>query len=176
MKNWIVSVLMLGFLTNLSYADNIDDAFDSGKGEFKFERFSNQGILLEIDRQAKLSCDDDGLCNLSSVSTKGDMFEVTFNIGEGGGLTTSGGTTIVTGDLNSNSREYYGLTVTYKIGHCTQKVNVPKSVYYSVNRYIYGLMESDGSTKKGFTPSEEAMIMFYTTIMKQANGCQPLSR
>jgi hypothetical protein len=37
---------------------------------------------------------------------------------------------------------------------------------------MYGLMTETGETKRGFTPADEAMIMFYTTIMKQANGCQ----
>jgi hypothetical protein len=31
-------------------------------------------------------------------------------------------------------------------------------------------MQETGETRKGFTPADEAMIMFYTTIMKQASG------
>jgi hypothetical protein len=36
---------------------------------------------------------------------------------------------------------------------------------------MYGLMAEDGGTRRGFTPADEAMIMFYTTIMSKASGC-----
>lgn len=42
---------------------------------------------------------------------------------------------------------------------------------YALNRYMYGLMTETGGTRRGFTPADEAMIMFYTTVMKQATGC-----
>jgi hypothetical protein len=40
-----------------------------------------------------------------------------------------------------------------------------------MNRYMYGLISEDGGIRRGFTPADEAMIMFYSTIMKQASGC-----
>jgi hypothetical protein len=36
---------------------------------------------------------------------------------------------------------------------------------------MYGLISEEGGTRRGFTPADEAMIMFYSTIMKQATGC-----
>jgi len=68
------------------------------------------------------------------------------------------------------SPTHWGFTVSYRVGHCTQEVLVPRSLCYSMNRYLYGLMQETGETRKGFTPANEAMIMFYSTIMKQASA------
>ena len=153
--------------------------FSEGQGEFEFARFSNEGILLAIDQDARLACSETGQCVLSSVQTNSAGWEVSFNVGEGMNYNNGGGTTIFTGgsgNLNgcdTCNRTTWGLTVSYRKGQCTQQVLVPRSLYYAMNRYIYGLMLENGETRKGFTPADEAMIMFYSTIMKQASasGC-----
>ena len=157
-------------------ADDIDDTFNTGDREFKFEIFSNEGILLAIDKDAKVACSPDGQCVLSSVKTDSHGWEASFNIGQGNSINnTNGGTTIITGGMPNTCSTCNGLTLgitlAYKVGHCTQTVMVPRSLYYALNRYMYGLMQETGETKKGFTPADEAMIMFYTTISKQATGC-----
>jgi hypothetical protein len=164
-------------LVSVAHADVIDDIFNPGNGEFEFERFSNEGILLAIDQDARLACQANGQCVLSSVQTDTKGWEVSFNVGQGGGINTGSGTTIIAGgyegkedNCNDCNPLHWGLTVSYKVGHCTQQVMVPRSLYYSMNRYLYGLMQETGETRKGFTPADEAMIMFYTTIMKQASG------
>ena len=180
-KILLMAIIALSAATT-SFADDIDDIFVPGDGEFEFERFSNEGILLAIDKDARLACQANGQCVLSSVesSYKG-TWEVSFNFGQGSNVNANGGTTIITGGYDSSKNDCstcdsinWGLNLTYKSGgQCTQKVLVPRSLYYSMNRYLYGLMQATGETRKGFTPADEAMIMFYTTIMKQASasGC-----
>jgi hypothetical protein len=174
------SSLFLLFFTILSWAQAERGPFDQGQGEFEFARFSNEGILLAIDRDARLACSENGQCVLSSVQTNSAGWEVAFNVGEGMNYNNGGGTTIFTGGYGGNpnscetcNRTHWGLTVTYRRGQCTQQVMVPRSLYFAMNRYIYGLMQETGQTRRGFTPADEAMIMFYTTIMKQAsaNSC-----
>lgn len=166
--------------STLAFADAIDDIFDPGNGEFKFERFSNEGILLAIDQDARIACQENGQCVLSSAQSDSKGWEVSFNVGQSNGMNAGTGTTVITGgydpgknDCSTCNTVNWGFTVSYKVAHCTQKVLVPRSLYYSMNRYLYGLMQETGETKKGFTPADEAMIMFYTTIMKQASasGC-----
>jgi opacity protein-like surface antigen len=180
MKKVLVLAMIALSITASAFANDIDDIFVPGDGEFKFERFSNEGILLSIDRDARVACHSNGQCTLSSVQADYKGWEVSFNFGQGGNLNSNGGTTIITGgydsgknDCNTCNAINWGLTLTYKKGQCSQQVMVPRSLYYSMNRYLYGLMQETGETRKGFTPADEAMIMFYSTIMKQASssGC-----
>ncbi|MDD4974342.1 MAG: hypothetical protein PHY93_08310 [Bacteriovorax sp.] len=179
MKTILALALLLTSLISASKADDIDDIFNTGNGEFKFERFSNEGILLAIDKDAKIACMSNGQCVLSSVKSDSNGWEVSFNVGQGNNINSNGGTTIITGGYDTGKTNTcntcngvsWGVTLAYKVGHCTQTVMVPRSLYYALNRYMYGLMQETGETKKGFTPADEAMIMFYTTIAKQASGC-----
>lgn len=179
MKKLLLALSLLSTLAVPTFADDIDDIFNPGEGEFEFDRFSNEGILLKIDQDARIACSNDGQCKLSSVRTDSKGWEVSFNVGQGGGINSGSGTTIITGGYdgkndgcNTCDQLNWGLTVAYRSGQCVQTVMVPRSLYYAMNRYMYGLMTETGETKRGFTPADEAMIMFYTTIMKQANGCQ----
>ncbi len=181
MKKLLLALSLLGTLAMPTFADDIDDIFNPGEGEFEFDRFSNEGILLKIDQDARVACSSDGQCKLSSVRTDAKGWEVSFNLGQGGAINSGSGTTIITGgydgkggsSCNTCDQLNWVLTVAYRSGQCVQTVMVPRSLYYAMNRYMYGLMTETGETKRGFTPADEAMIMFYTTIMKQANGCQP---
>lgn len=160
--------------------DVIDDMFGGGTDEFEFERFSDDRILVAIDEDAAVNCDKQGLCTLSAITTNSRTFSVNFNIGQGNNASGgfggygegNGGTTINIGDDNQDeNREHWGVNVQYKIGSCTQKVKVPRALFYSMNRYLYGLMTEEGSVRRGFTPADEAMILFYTTILNKASGC-----
>lgn len=172
--NVIFSILVM--LLNVSlFAGNVDDIFGPGENEFEFERFADDKILLAIDHDAEIACKG-GVCTLHSVSNSYGGFEVAFNVGEGNANNNGAGSTtnIYTdgaNSCNSCNDSYWGVSIRYKRGRCVQKVNVPKSVYYAINRYMYGLMTESGGTRRGFTPADEAMIMFYTTIMSKATGC-----
>lgn len=156
------------------FAQDVDDLFGGGETEFEFERFSDGEILLQIDRDAEVACKN-GVCTLHSVSNRYGGWEVSFNVGEGQNVNNGGGTNIYTGDSGNNCRDcprdFWGIQIKYGAGRCTQTIQVPRAVYYAVNRYMYGLMTEDGGTRRGFTPADEAMIMFYTTIMSKASGC-----
>ena len=180
MKKILVLAMIALSITASAFANDIDDIFVPGDGEFQFERFSNEGILLSIDRDARVACHSNGQCTLSSVQADYKGWEVSFNFGQGNNINSNGGTTIITGGYDSGKNDCntcnginWGLTLTYKKGQCSQQVMVPRSLYYSMNRYLYGLMQATGETRKGFTPADEAMIMFYSTVMKQASssGC-----
>ena len=167
---------ILVMLINVSLcASEVDDMFGTGEYEFEFERFSDEKILVAIDRDAEIACDK-GVCTLHSVSNNYGGFEVSFNVGEGNPYNNGSGSTtnIYTGEAGNCSQcnnAYWGVSIRYKKAKCVQEINVPKSVYYAINRYMYGLMTESGGTKRGFTPADEAMIMFYTTIMSKASGC-----
>ncbi len=173
-----MKALFVLILLNASmvFAGGVDDVFAPGNEEFKFERLSNDGILLAIDKDAKIACLPSGLCTLSSGQSDSKGWDISFNVSQGGSINSNGGTTIITGGYDPNASSstgnnlHWGITLSYRVGHCTQRVLVPRSLYYSMNRYLYGLLQETGETRKGFTPADEAMIMFYSTIMKQASA------
>jgi hypothetical protein len=156
---------------------DVDDIFAGGTREFEFERFDDDSILMAINQDARIACNNNGLCKLTSVTSNDMRFTAQFNFGEGNmwnsGLGGTGTNIIIpgTGANFGTNQPYYGVTLKFTAGKCTQTVNVPRSVYYAINRYMYGLMTEEGGTRRGFTPADEAMIMFYTTVMKQATGC-----
>lgn len=159
-------------------SQNPREVFGCGTDEFEFERFDDSTILMAINRDARFACDSSGLCRLTSVTSNDRRFSATFSVGQGnqvGQFGGSGTNIIIPGSsgygCNGCNEPYYGITLRFTAGRCTQTVNVPRAVYYAVNRYMYGLLTEEGATRRGFTPADEAMIMFYTTIMKQATGC-----
>jgi hypothetical protein len=172
----LIAILAI-FMSITVMADAIDDVFGPGQDDFDFNRFDNQAILNNIIGDARVACED-GLCTLSSVEQRNHGFSITFSAGVGNNNQYNGaGAVIITGKDDYGTNEtcndcpYYGVTLSYNAGKCVQEVNVPRSVYIAINRYMYGLLNEEGGTRRGFTPADEAMIMFYTTIMKQANGC-----
>lgn len=166
-------------MMNVSFAQTkptYDETFGSGNDEFEYEKFDNRSILLAIKRDMDIACDKAGLCTLSAVTSNDRRFTASFNVGEGNQMGNynggSGTTVIVPGSQTSTGTEpYFGLSLRFTIGRCTQNIKVPRALYISMNRYMYGLMTEEGGTRRGFTPADEAMIMFYSTIMKQATGC-----
>jgi hypothetical protein len=158
--------------------DDYEERFGTGSSEFEYERFDNESIILSIKKDMEFACTKEGLCTLSAVTSRDNRFTAQFNFGEGylmGGFNSGGGGTTVilpgSGGSVFPSGPFYGLSLRYTRAKCTQVVKVPRSLYIALNRYMYGLMTEEGGTRRGFTPSDEAMIMFYSTIMKQASGC-----
>jgi hypothetical protein len=180
-------ILMFGVLflsLPFAFADSIDDMFAGGENqETGFERFSERNVMEAISHDAGIACHK-GLCTISSVGTKYKEFVINMfggignsNNGFGNGFTS--GTIIAVGGqpagsigLNNSSGPNAGISLQIRIGDCVQSINIPRSLYYSVNRYMYGLLNEDSTTRRSFTPADEAMILFYTTIMNKANGCK----
>lgn len=171
----------LTLLATLNFAIAEDTEFDNiagGSEEFAYIR--NQGeLLLKIQRDVELVCED-GLCTLFAVDTDFNEFSVEFDIGygdENGYYGDGNGVIILPDGTNSSDDDdetpfHVGFKAKYSIGNCKQEVKVPETLYVSMNVFLAGLLNTDGTARRGFTPADEAMIMFYTTIMKQANGCK----
>ncbi len=183
MKNLLL-IITLAFSVNTVMADSIDDLFGSGEDqEFEFERFEENNIMKAIAHDASIVCKK-GLCKLTSVDTKWKEFSINMNAGLGnnasggfGGFGDGNGTLINfnnnnAGGMSLEDRAHAGINMQISVGTCVRNVNVPRSLYYSIQRYMYGLMNEDSTTRRSFTPADEAMILFYTTVMKQANGCK----
>jgi hypothetical protein len=65
---------------------------------------------------------------------------------------------------DSNS---YQTTVMRKGDVCTKQVKVPWSVYQSISSIMSTLDGSQGEPPPAFTPAQQTMLLFYTTLMQQ---------
>ncbi|MFI5391551.1 MAG: hypothetical protein ACHQYQ_09330 [Bacteriovoracales bacterium] len=183
---FVLCLLMSG--SKMAFADNIDDLFAGGEDrEFEFARFSEANVMEAISHDAGMACKN-GLCTLTSNDTRFKEFSINMNGGmgnnENGGfggygpgsgtgigifLPTTGGSSL---DLPFESRLHANINIQLKVGTCVRTVKIPRSLYYAINRYMYGLMNEDSTTRRSFTPADEAMILFYTTVMKEASACK----
>lgn len=177
----IVAMMLVSFV---ALAEDVNGSgsneFDGGAPEFQVVKYSQEWIQNEIEQSLQVACKGDR-CTLVAVSNKGSDFTVEFNIGEGSGANNgtngsgNGGVSIFTGGNTNNqnqSQPYVGLMIRYNRYNCTQTVDVPKSLYRSMNTFLYNLVNEDGTPKHNFSPAEQTMIMFYTTIMEKADGCK----
>ncbi|MCK5883159.1 MAG: hypothetical protein KAG61_05680 [Bacteriovoracaceae bacterium] len=180
--NKFLSLIALTLLLGTAFAgqttqddfDNDDDLFDTiagGDEEFEFIRYTPEFIQMSINEDMKVACKK-GMCTLFTIANNGDEFKIEFNVGYGEQNNSGGSVVIVPGaSYSSPSREYVGLTASYSYKTCQQDIKVPRSLYIAMNTYMFGLITEEGSTRRAFTPADEAMIIFYSTIIKQANGC-----
>jgi len=118
-----------------------------------------------------------GLCTLFSVTVNKQQFTVTSYVGTGTQMqNTGGGVNNYYGSTSTpqNSGTLgYGLQITWDKTHCTKNVDVDKSVYDSVTTYMKQLINSkpgEDPTYPQFTPAEQTMILFYTTVMELTKG------
>lgn len=132
--------------------------------------------IMDKDK-ANLACNG-SLCTLFSVSVNKKSFNITTYVGDGMPGQQNGGTNNYygnnqTGQTGAQGKLGYGIQITWDNTHCTKDVNVDRSVYDSVTTYMRELLNStpgEASTYPQFTPAEQTMILFYTTVMDLTKG------
>ena len=155
--------------------------YDGGSGEYEQIYYTPAYISKMIANDMSIQCYR-GLCEMAMVDTRGKAFvaEVTAGYGNQNGMNGSGGpgglVIVGTTGYNNTPQPYFGVTLRYVSQHCVQSVRVPTSLFVSMNTYLYNLINEDGTTKRSFDPAEQTMILFYTTILKQATGCTTPTR
>lgn len=128
---------------------------------------------------AHLACEG-SLCQIFSIEVDRRQFTISANLGNsqnGGGYNGGGyygGGSYGGNNQNPNNntigRFNAGISVTWEDERCTKMVNVDRAVYESITEYMKMLVNHDGSTNPAFTPAEQTMIVFYTTIMQLLKG------
>jgi hypothetical protein len=132
--------------------------------------------IMDKDK-ANLACDG-SLCTLFSISVNKKSFSITTYVGDGMQGQQSGGTNnyygnAQTGQSGASGKLGYGIQIGWDNTHCTKNVDVDKSVYVAVTTYMKELINStpgEPSTYPQFTPAEQTMLLFYTTVMDLTKG------
>ena len=126
---------------------------------------------------ANLVCHD-SLCQLFEVKVRKQSFTITTYVGNRQPGMMNGGTNNYYGSnpmiTNYDPNQVgYGVQVTWDNTKCTKTIMVDKSVYDSVTTYMAMLVNTkpgEDKTFPQFTPAEETMILFYTTVMELTKG------
>ncbi|MBO9666296.1 MAG: protease [Bdellovibrio sp.] len=159
----------------LSFASHGGE-FDQGSGEFdtpQTPRYSEADLQKKIENEMAIACSGN-LCKVVGQDNQGSGWTVQFQVGYGNSYNNGGGgDTIYIGGNNSNNNNnaYANVTVTYKNFKCHSNLLVTPAVYRFVNTYLYNMVNSDGSVKRNFSPADQTVILFYTTMLNKVSAC-----
>jgi len=184
MKYLIAMLLVMNF----SMANEIDpyDEISGGDENIEYAEFNNVNVHRRINEEMEVVCGKKGLCTIFALDNDGYEFNTSFNVYEmpdnsrifNGGPNNNynngnnnNNNNFNNPPTNNNGGLFVGITISYTKKRCKQTIQVPKALYISMNTYLYNLMTENGEARRGLTPAHEALMIFYTTIMKQAKGC-----
>ncbi|MGE0632564.1 MAG: protease [Pseudobdellovibrionaceae bacterium] len=172
--------LFLGVLgLILSQVALANGEFDGGSPEFDqkpLPNYSEAEIQRKIRNEMAVACSAN-LCKVVGTDNKGDSWTVAFNVGYGNQNNNNngnGGDNIYIGGDGNNDEPGYNasITIQYKKYRCESTLKVTPAVYRFVNTYLYNMVNEDGSTKRNFTPADQVVVMFYTTMLSKVENCK----
>ncbi|ASD64725.1 protease [Bdellovibrio bacteriovorus] len=156
------------------------DEFDGGSPDYDPRpnpHYTEAEIQRKIENEMAVACRGN-LCSIVGTDGHGEGWTVSFQVGYGDNP-NSGGNNFYIGDSQNstnNGGDYYaGITVTYKNYSCNSTLRVTPSVYRFVNTYMYNMVNADGSTKRNFSPADQTVILFYTTMLNKVDNCKALN-
>ncbi|MBS1970439.1 MAG: protease [Bdellovibrionales bacterium] len=155
--------------------------FDGGSPEFDEKpnpKYSEAEIQRKIENEMAIACSGN-LCKIVGTDSQGESWTVSFNVGYGDQVNNGGGNSIYIGSdkgYNNGGNMYAGVNVTYRTYKCHSNLLVTPAVYRFVNTYMYNMVNSDGSTKRNFSPADQTVILFYTTMLNKVEACKDSSK
>jgi len=158
----IISLLFVMILSGVVRAADDVSEFAAPSSEYLDGDFTNEMIKTKIFKDMQAVCNN-GLCTIFAKNRQGSEFIVKFEAAAN--PLSSQDPNVVSYGAN------VGLTIQFTYSNCTTEVLVPTSVYYVINTYLYKMLKADGDPVENVTPSAQAMLLFYTTIMQQAGSC-----
>ena len=151
--------------------------FDNGSPEFEAlpnVNMTEAEIQRRISEEMEIACQNN-LCRIVGTDSSGESFEVAFNIGYGDQNGDGDGSVVVvgnTGNSNDDGDNFYaGITITYRTYSCQSNLRVTPAVYRFVNTYLYNMVGADGSVRRNFSPADQTVILFYTTMLNKVASC-----
>lgn len=130
-------------------------------------------IHRQIQDEMAIACSAN-LCQIVGSDNQGSSWTVGFSVGYGRAPNSGSGDTIYIGDRveNDSNRGYAGIQVTYKNFRCRSTLKVTPAVYEFVNTYLYNMINHDYSVKRNFSPAEQTVVLFYTTMLSKVENCK----
>ncbi|MFP5519454.1 MAG: protease [Bdellovibrionia bacterium] len=150
--------------------------FDGGSSEFdqpEYPRYSEAEIQKKIESEMEVACQGN-LCKIVGSDSNGSGWTVSFTVGYGNNNGSGTGNNFFIGDnvQTDSDKGYAAVTVTYNNWQCTSELKVTPAVYRFVNTYLYNMVNTDGSVKRNFSPADQTVILFYTTMLNKVENCR----
>jgi hypothetical protein len=150
--------------------------FDGGSPEFDERpnpKYTEAEIQRKIENEMQIACSGN-LCRIVGTDSQGSGWTVQFNVGYGSSSGNGTGNNFFIGTTapTTENNYYAGLTITYRNYTCQSSLKVTPSVFRFVNTYLYNMVNSDGSTKRNFSPADQTVILFYTTMLNKVDNCK----
>ncbi len=170
--NFLLLGILLGIAAIMPAFSETDEYGDSTPGATGSQKFWEAKAKKD---QENIACHKN-LCKIFSITVDGHKFTVSANLGDNYGASGGTGTSYNAyyGSDGSGSpgtsRQGYGVGVEWEYTHCVKTMNVDQSVYRAITTYMKGLVNPDGTTNPAFTPAEQTIILFYTTVMQLVKG------
>ena len=177
MKLKALSAAIALVLSSHAYADE----FDGGSPEYDprpAPHYSEADVQKKIENEMAMACKGN-LCSIVGTDGAGQGWTVSFNVGYGNNNNSTGNNFYIGADgknASNNDPQYNaGITVTYKNYTCNSTLRVTPAVYRFVQTYMYHMVNGDGSTKRNFSPADQTVILFYTTMLNKVDNCKAIN-
>lgn len=174
LKSFVSTLALLLSLTTSVQADE----FDGGSPEYDprpSPHYTESEIQKKIENEMQVACRG-ALCTIVGTDSSGEGWTVSFNVGYGSSANSGGNNFYIGGDGNNSGNDYNaGITVTYKNYSCNSSLRVTPAVYRFVNTYLYNMVNADGSTKRNFSPADQTVVLFYTTMLNKVDNCKGIN-
>lgn len=170
------ALLVIHMFSLLTFAGEFDD----GSPEYDPRpnpHYTETEIQRRIENEMAVACRGN-LCSIVGTDGHGEGWTVSFQVGYGDNQNSSGNNFYIGegGNSSQGGGDYYaGITVTYKNYTCNSTLRVTPAVYRFVNTYMYNMVNADGSTKRNFSPADQTVILFYTTMLNKVDNCKALN-
>ncbi len=155
--------------------------FDQGTTEYDAPpaapNYTEAEIQKKIASEMEVACQGN-LCAIVGTDGEGSGWSVSFNVGYGNNTNGNGNNFYIgtDGAANQNKPQYNAsITVTYKNYTCHSSLRVTPAIYRFVNTYMYNMVNTDGSTKRNFSPADQTVILFYTTMLNKVDNCKAIN-
>lgn len=169
-------MLLAGILLATSVQAIAND-FEEASDEFDphpLPQYTEVELQKKIENEMAVACSGN-LCKIVGQDSSGSGWTVQFQVGYGRVNNNGTGDTIYIGDRWGDNRNgndgFASITVTYKNYKCRSNLLVTPAVYRFVNTYLYNMVNSDGSVKRNFSPADQTVVLFYTTMLNKVNSC-----
>lgn len=161
------------------------DEFEGGGAEFDQPlppNYTEAEIQRKIAQEMTVACKGN-MCKIAGTDSSGSGWTVSFNVGYGaqsgyGGWNNGGpnGTGVIVignpGTASHNPSYSAGINVTYRNFECESRLMVTPAIYRFVQTYMYNMVNTDGSVKRNFSPADQTVILFYTTMLNKVEACK----
>lgn len=133
-------------------------------------------LQRKVQEELIVACSQN-LCKIVGADYDGNAWSISFQVGYGDRNRGNGEVILISGKDSDHGYDggSVAITVYYKNALCRTNMRITPAVYRFVNTYLYGMVNSKGSLKKYFSPTDRSVILFYMAMISQVSMCDQVA-